>query len=336
MSALKTINWGILGTGGIAGGRFVPGLRAVEGTNLVAAASRTPGKAALFAERYGIPLAYDGYEGLLSRDDIDVVYVATTHNFHYDCVKLALEYGKHVLCEKPFTVNAREARMLIDLARAKRLFLMEGMWTRFLPSIVRLRGWLDEGKIGRILQLRANFGFCVEVQPGHRLLNPALAGGALLDAGIYPLSFSSMVMKESPIEIRAVASISETGVDEQSAYLLKYSGGKVSLLSSAVAVDLYNRADIIGTEGRIVVPPGFHKSPRVELFRNGEEPVIGDHPPVEQDGFKHEIAEVVSCVRSGKTESAVMPLDETARIMETIDEIKRQLGLIYENDRRRL
>jgi predicted dehydrogenase len=123
-------------------------------------------------------------------------------------------------------------------------------------------------------------------------------------------------------------------VDEQSAYLLRYSDGRVSLLSSAVAVDLYNRADIIGTEGRIAVPPGFHKSPRVELHRNGEEPVVGDHPPVEQDGFKHEIAEVVSCLRAGRTESAAMPLDETVRIMETIDEVKRQLGLVYENDRR--
>jgi len=332
MTTLKTINWGILGCGTIAAQRFIPSLRKVAGANLVAVASKTPGKAKAFAEKNAVPNSYDTYEDLLSRADIDVVYVATTHNLHYECVLLALRYGKHVLCEKPFTVNAREAKELILLSRSKNLFMMEAMWTRFLPSTVQTRQWIDEGKIGRILQLRANFGFRTEVTPEHRLMNLSLAGGALLDAGIYPLSFSSMLMKESPSEIHAVASIGVTGVDEQSAYLLKFADGRVSLLSSAVAIDLNNRADIIGTEGRISIPPGFHKSARTELYRNGEEPVIREFSPVEQDGFKYEIEEVVSCLRSGKTESAVMGLDETVAIMETIDEIKKQLGLVYGND----
>lgn len=328
----KAVVWGVIGCGGIAESRFVPGITAARGNVLSAVASRSPGKAEDFARRNGIHGYYQSYEELLSRKEIDAVYIATTHNFHYENVKLALEYGKHVLCEKSFTVNADEARKLIRMARERKLFLMEGMWTRFLPAIIQLREWIKTGRIGEVLQVRANFGFSIDVSPRHRLLNPDLAGGALLDAGIYPLSFASMVMEDKPQFIHAVGEKGSTGVDIHSAYLLKYPKNKIALLSSAVGVDLNNRADILGTKGHITVPAPFHRACRVELYAANEDPLVQEFPPVAQDGFKYEIEAASSAIRSGETESAVMPLDETLLIMSTIDTIKKQLGLVYKND----
>ena len=332
MAVKGNISWGILGSGRIAN-KFAVSMSVAKGAIVTAVASRTAGKAREFAGKYGISAHYDKYEDLVVRDDIDAVYVATTHNFHYENIKLALENGKHVLCEKPLTVNGREAREVINLSRRKRLFLMEGMWTRFLPAIVRLRELLRDGAIGEIRQVRADLGFRSEFNPESRLLRRDLAGGALLDVGVYPLSFSSMVMGERPKEIKAVGEIGSTGVDEQSAYLLAYDDGRISMLSSAIRTALNNRAEVIGTEGRIVVPPVFFKGKSVELQKNGEEPVVFEHSFVDQEGFSFEIEEASNAIHSGKTESTIMPLDETLAQMETIDEIKRQLGLVYPNDR---
>ena len=332
MADMKTISWGILGCGGIAN-KFAVSIAVTDGSVLTAVASRTKGKAAEFAKKHRVAAFHESYDDLVARDDVDAVYVATTHNFHYENIKTALMHGKHVLCEKPLTVNAREAKELIELARQKKLFMMEGMWTRFLPAIVKLREWLKDGLIGEIRQVRADFGFRIGFDPKHRLLNPELAGGALLDAGIYPLSFASMVMGTAPKEIKAVGEIGSTGVDEQSVYLLTYGDGRISVLSSAVRTALTNRAEIIGTDGRIVVPPLFLMAQRVELHKNGEDAVVFEHPFVDQEGFQFEIAEAARAIRAGETECPAMPLDETLQLMQTIDEIKSQLGLVYGNDR---
>ncbi len=332
MAIKGSISWGLLGCGRIAN-KFATSMSAAKGAIIIAVASRTAGKAREFARKYGISAHYDKYEDLVVRDDIDAVYIATTHNFHYENIKLALENGKHVLCEKPLTVNGREAREVIDLSRRKRLFLMEGMWTRFLPAIVRLRELLCDGAIGEIRQVRADLGFRNEFNTESRLLKRDLAGGALLDVGVYPLSFSSMVMGERPKEIKAVGDIGSTGVDEQSAYLLAYDDGRISMLSSAIRTALNNHAEVIGTEGRIVIPPVFFKGKSVELQKNGEEPLVFEHSFVDQEGFRFEIEEASNTIHSGKTESSTMPLDETLAQMETIDEIKRQLGLVFPNDR---
>jgi predicted dehydrogenase len=334
MSGQRTVSWGILGCGTIAG-KFASSIAALDDTPLIAVASRTPDKARKFAEKWHVPVYYDNYEELVASKDVDAIYVATTHNFHHDNISLALEHGKHVLCEKPFTVNAREAAQLIKLARSRKLFLMEGMWTRFLPAMVQLRQWLAEGVIGDIRQVRADFGFRNDLDPANRLFNLELAGGALLDAGIYPLSFASMVMREKPQQIRALAAIGTSGVDEQSAYLLGYSTGRLALLSSAARTELDNRAEVIGTTGRIFIPSRFLVTKRLELHRPNQPVVAMDFPFETTEGFKFEIAAASDAIRAGKTEDPTMPLDETLMIMETIDTIKQQLGLVYSNDRLR-
>lgn len=326
----NVINWGILGCGGIAR-KFVQSIRAVDDAQLVAVASRTVGKAEAFAKEWDVPHAYALYEELLSRDDIVAVYVATTHNFHYECVKLALEYNKAVLCEKPFTVSAWETEELIQLARQKKLFLMEGMWTRLLPAMTQIRTWLSDGVIGIIKQVRADIGFAAKKDPEGRLFNPALAGGALLDVGIYPISFASMVMQRQPSEITPIAKIGETGVDEQSFYLFDYDHETFGVLSSAIQACLAGRAEIIGTEGAIVVPEAFYNTQRAELHRPGEQ-IIKQFPCPPQEGFKYEIEELVRCLQNGEQESHIMPLDETLAIMQTLDRIREQLGLHYAND----
>lgn len=210
----KEIRWGILAPGSIAH-KFVRGLELLEDAKVVAVGSRSIGRAETFAQQYGIAKAYGSYEELASDPDIDIVYVATPHSAHKECALLCLKAGKAVLCEKPFTVNTKEAEEVIQYARESKLFLMEAMWIRYLPVIIKVREWLYKGVIGEVKMLKADFGFRIEWNPEGRLLNPALAGGALLDAGIYPVSFASMVFGKQPVEIKSMSYIGTTGVDEQ-------------------------------------------------------------------------------------------------------------------------
>ncbi len=207
---MQEIKWGIIGCGGIAG-MFATSLQALENGTLLAGASRTAGRAEEFAEKHGMERVYGSYEALVADPDVEAVYIATTHNLHYENVKLCLEKGKHVLCEKPFTVNAVQAQELIELARAKKLFMMEAVWTRFLPAILKLQELLAAGVIGDVRTVKADFSIWRAFDPENRLWNKALAGGALLDLGIYPITFASIVFGEQPIRIQSSAVIGETG-----------------------------------------------------------------------------------------------------------------------------
>lgn len=328
----KTIKWGILGCGGIAH-KFAESAAVLNDVQIVAAASNTPGKAEAFAEKHSIQNYYSDYAGLLKNDEVDAVYVATTHNFHYQNVKQVLEANKPVLCEKPFTVNAREMKALMALAEQKQLFMMEGMWTRFLPAIVQVRNWLAEDMIGTVKQIRATFGFLFPFDPDHRLFNLDLAGGALLDAGIYPLSFANMVMKQPPTEIKAIGEIGSAGADEQSSYLLKYETGCLAFLNSTVNAPVASRAEVIGTKGKITIPKDFLNTQEVWLELNDQEPVQHKLPFPDSIGFKFEIDAASESIRNGLLENEIMPLSDTLQLMETIDEIKSQLGLVYGNDK---
>jgi predicted dehydrogenase len=328
----KMINWGIIGCGGIAN-KFAESAAVLDGVKVIAAASRTLGKAEAFAEKHSIKSYYSGYAEMLKNDDVDAVYVATTHNFHYQNAKQVLEANKPVLCEKPFTVNAREMKSLIALAERKQLFMMEAMWTRFLPAIEQLRMWLAEDIIGTIKQIRATFGFLFPFDPNHRMFNPDLAGGALLDAGIYPLSFANMVMRQKPVEIKALGEIGSTGVDEQSSYILKYESGCLAFLNSTVNAPVASRAEVIGTKGRITIPKSFLNAQEVWLELNNQDPVQKKFPHKDNTGFKFEIEAASESIRNGLLENEIMPLTDTLQLMETIDEIKNQLGLVYANDK---
>lgn len=323
---MQKIRWGILATGGIAR-TFAEDLKRVEGAELVAVGSRTKESAEAFARQYGVARAYGSYEELVQDPDVDVIYVASLHNGHMEHVLLCLNAGKAVLNEKPFTVNADETEELIRTARSRGLFLMEAMWTRYLPAIRKVKEWIAEGRIGEVRAINANFGYKGERDLDGRLLNPLKAGGALLDVGIYPVSFASMVFGEQPERIASQAFIGETGVDEHNAMLFTYPGGRSATLNSAVQLQLNNFCDIFGTEGKIHVP-NFWMARSAVLDVPGREPEHFEYTG-DRIGYAFEAEEVGRCLREGLTESPDMPLDETLAIMRTMDEIRRQWGLRY-------
>ena len=253
---------------------------------------------------------------------MDIVYVATPHPLHARCSRLCLEGGKAVLCEKPFTLNVRQAEELAALARERRLFLMEGMWTRFWPLMGRVREMLAAGTIGEPRMLHVDFCFRSAWNPEGRLLNPDLGGGSLLDVGVYCMALAFMVFRE-PAEITGLADIGETGVDEQAAWVLRYKGGELALCSSAVRTSTPNEANIFGTDGGICIHSPWWQ-PR-EMDVGGESASF----PLEGNGFNYEAAAVVQCLREGKTECEVMPLDESIAIMRAMDTLREQWGLTY-------
>jgi predicted dehydrogenase len=328
---MRDIKWGIIGCGKIAN-MFATSLKALDDGTLLAGASRTPGRAAAFAEKRGMDRAYSDYEALVADPDIDAVYIATTHNFHYENARLCLENGKHVLCEKPFTVNAAQTRELMKLASEKKLFMMEAVWTRFLPAIRKLQALLSEGVVGEVLTVKADFSIAGEFGAEHRLKNRALAGGALLDLGIYPITFASVVFGGQPARIQSSAVIGETGVDDRSFYLFDYEGGRRAMLSSSFTHNAPSEGIICGTKGYIRVP-GFHQAHEFQIHREGNTPPETVSLPYgEGENFKFEIAHAMECIAAGKLESDIMPLSETLAVMQTMDALRAQWGLLYEGE----
>src|SRR6478735_8212752 len=242
----RTVRWGVLATGGIAA-TFTADLQAVPGAEVVAVASRTDTSAKAFAERFGIPKAYGSWAELAADDEVDVVYVATPHSAHREATALCLKAGKHVLCEKAFTLNSREAEELVALARDRGLFLMEAMWTYCNPVIRRLTALIADGAIGDIRTVQADFGLAGPFDPDHRLRNRALGGGALLDLGVYPVSFAQLLLGE-PDRIQAGALLSPEGVDLNTGMLLGWDSGATALLSCSIVANLPTAATVIGTE----------------------------------------------------------------------------------------
>ena len=323
----EKIRWGILGCGSIAR-KFAEGLSAVDDAELAAVGSRTQAKAQAFADEFGAARAHGSYEALAADGEVDVVYVATPHALHKDNTILCLEAGKAVLCEKPFTINAAQARQVIDLARKKGLFLMEAMWTRFLPCLVRVRQLLADGAIGQVRMVAADFGYRADFNPESRIFDPALGGGALLDVGVYPVSLASMIFGDEPLEIAALADLGATGVDEQAAFVLKYPGGRLASLLTAVRTLTPMEATIMGAEGHIRLHTAWWCGSKMTLCVRGQaEQLIELHPA--GNGYDCEAEEVGRCLRAGRTESEVMPLDETLAVMRTLDRIRAEWGLSY-------
>jgi len=322
----EPIRWGILGTGNIAH-QFARGLADTPDATLVAVGSRSIDTANTFAVEFDIERRHPTYEELADDDGVDAVYVSTPHPFHRDNSILLLEHGKAVICEKPFTINAGDAKAVIDVARQRDVFLMEAMWTRYLPAVVRARELIAEGAIGDVRLVQADFGFRAGINPEGRLFNLALGGGALLDVGIYVISMASMILGPRPSRVASTTQIGETGVDEQSAFLLQYPGGELAVLSCAVRTGTAVEARIFGTEGSILLHGPFFKCGALTVKRGGEEEHID--LPLEGNGYNYEAAEVGRCLRAGLKESDVMPLDETLALMELMDSIRAQWGLSY-------
>lgn len=317
------VRWGILSAGRIAD-RFTADLKKTPGAQAVAVAARSIQRAEAFAAKHGISRAYGSYEALAKDPDIDVIYIGTTHNFHKAHTLLCLENGKHVLCEKPFALNAAQARQMIACAREKRLFLMEAMWSRFNPAYKRAMQWVNDGLVGEVRMLKADFGFRAPWEPERRLLNPALGGGSILDAGIYPIALASHLFGPQPSEMQALASLGTTGVDEQAGIMLKYPQGQLALLSSAIRTRTPHNAFIIGTGGMIWMPM-FWRARLAVLWRSKKLPRIAWGAA----GYQHEAAEVGQCIRQGRMESATVSLAESLAFMETMDRIRASIDLKY-------
>ena len=323
---MKKYRWGFLGLGSIAN-RFMSGHSLVDRAELYAVASRDGEKARAFAQKYHACKAYDSYEAMVNDPDVDIVYIATPHPFHLAHARLALEAGKHVLVEKPACVNSRELNALCTLAQTKGLFLMEAMWTRFFPVNIQVVNWLREGRIGRLCQVQAAFAYASEVGDGQsRVYNPHLAGGALMDVGVYPISYADMCYDAAPEAVAALADKAVTGVDSLSNYLLRYPGGGCALLSSAVSCYQKDTAVLWGEKGSIEIPSFWHPD-RAILTVNGKSEVF--ESPVANEGFQYEIEHVHACLDQGLTQSPVMTHAVSQRVMAVCDEIRRQIDLVY-------
>ena len=319
-------NWGILGAGKIAR-KLVKSSWSVPGCKVLAVASNTPGKAADFASDLEIEKAYGCYEDLVADPEIDIVYIANTHNSHESAALMALQAGKHVLCEKPLAVNAEQAGRMISTARKNQRFLMEGMWTRFLPAIQQVRSWLKQQRIGKVKQVHASFG--IDLMHVQRITDPNLAGGALLDLGIYPISFASMVCDgEVPVSIHSTVEKLETGVDGAANMLFEYSTGVWADLKCSCMYALPTEAWIIGEKGLIQVPADFYASQKAILTVEGDEE-FASFPAERQQSFKYQMKEVQDCIQNGLLESKAMPLDETLAIARTMDNLRNEWGIRY-------
>ena len=318
------IRWGILGTGSIAG-KFAQGLAALPDARLVAVGSRAAATAEAFGAQYNIPRRHASYEALARDPEVEAIYVSTPHSLHCENTVLCLGQGKAVLCEKPFAINAAQARQMIGAARAGKVFLMEAMWTRFLP----LMGWVRQHlpEIGQVRLVSADFGFRAGLNPQSRLFAPSLGGGALLDVGVYVLSFASMILGPRPAQLASAACLGETGVDEQTSLLLSYADGAQATLSCAVRTTTPQEARILGTEGMILIESPFWKGTAATLRSGGGQ--VRAEFPLQGNGYHYEAAEVGRCLRAGKTESQLMPLDETLAIAELMDQARAQWGLRY-------
>jgi predicted dehydrogenase len=326
MSDLSRVRWGILGPGSIANS-LAKGVAALPDAEVIAVGSRDQAKANVFADKYGIPNRYGSYQELVDDPEVDVVYVATPHPFHAEHTLLALNARKAVLCEKPFTINERELEHVVRVAREKKLFLMEAMWTRFFPVMVKVRELIKGGAIGDVRMVQADFGFRTSVNEEGRLFNRALGGGALLDVGVYTVSFAQMILG-TPDRMTGLATIGETEVDEQSAFILGFPSGALAVLSTAIRTNTPHIATVIGTDGTITVPTNWWKPNRLVLARSGQPEETIDLPANEA-GFVYEAEEVGRCLRAGKLESEAMPLDDSLSIMRTMDTLRAQWGLKY-------
>lgn len=355
----KTIRWGILGTGVIAR-RFAEGLAHAPGAELLAVGSRTRTGAQAFAAELGARRAYGSYEELAADRDVDVVYIATPNTLHRENALLCFDRGKAVLCEKPFTLDAAEARSVAEVARKKRLFCMEAMWMRFSPLMTEVDALLRRGILGDLRMVSVQLGLSFEPSPAHRVFRPDLGGGALLDLGVYPISLAHKLLGR-PSRIVSDSVVGPTGVDEQVSAILGFPGGRQAIVSASLRNRTTNEAVLMGTHGTMRLHEPLYQPEVLSFTRTpleGPAPAGGarrsahlgrfaQHPLIreitsrvaalrtrsiarraEGNGYNHEAVEVMRCLREGALESRIMPLDETVAVLETMDTIRGQLGAV--------
>ncbi|MCX7520934.1 Gfo/Idh/MocA family oxidoreductase [Microbacterium sp. STN6] len=325
-SGRRPIRWGILATGGIAHA-FARDLVSY-GHIVQAVGSRSQQSADAFAAEYGIPTAHDSYEKLVADPDVDIVYISTPHPFHAENAELALGAGKHVLIEKPITLNAAEAQRIADLAAEKNLLLLEAMWTRFLPHVVRIREIIAAGTIGDVRAFLADHTQLITDDPEHRLNNLALGGGALLDLGIYPISFAAMLFG-SPESVTATGTLRETGADAQVSAVFRYADGAIASTYSASNTKGPNTASILGTNGRIDIDAVWYSPTTFRVYNGSGDVIEAWENTVPERGMQFQADEAERLIHDGAIASSILSPAESVSIMQTLDEVRRQIGVVY-------
>ena len=319
------IRFGIIGLGKIAA-KFAQDLTIHPKAKLQAVASRNGYKAQKFADKYSAAKHYGSYKKLIEDPKVDVVYIATPNHLHYSQALDCMEAGKAVLCEKPFALNASQVRKMIATAKARKVFLMEALWTRFIPATKQLIELIENGQIGQIQSLRADFGFPAPQDPNGRLFNPEMGGGSLLDIGIYPLYLSYLLLGK-PESIAAQAEMHYTGVDSSCSIELSYPGGQTAILESSFLETTPTEAIIEGTEGGIYMHPRFHHCEKLSIEEKGKLKDL--EIPYTGLGYFHEIDEVVNCLQQGKLQSELMPHKDSLALMELLDAVRSLIGLQF-------
>lgn len=325
MPEREKLRWAILGAGKIAH-KFAQDFAVIQRGELVAVAARDADRAKAFAAQYNIPKVYT-YDELYKCNDVDAVYIATTHNFHYGQCLQCITNGKAVLCEKPITINDEQFKNLVAAAKENNVFLMEAMWMYFLPALQQAKAWLDEGRIGALKAVQADFGFAMPYDPEGRLYNRALAGGALLDLGVYAVAFAAYFAGGKPDAVVASGILAKTGVDESTGMLLKYGDVSASLFTS-MTTRLRNKALLFGDAGCIEIPD-FWKAPSATLYNGEHEAVETFKDERTTWGYNFEIQEATDAIRSGALESGIMPHTKSNDLQEIMTEVRRQLGFKY-------
>lgn len=320
------IKIGIIGAGHIAHKFAKAVTRSKLDATLDAIASRSEKKAVAFQNQFDIKKAYNSYEKLYQDPEIDLVYIATPHTFHYDQMMMALDYNKHIICEKPFTINAELAEQVFQKAQEKKCFVMEAMWTRFLPAIIELKKDIDDGIIGNINHLEADFCFNPSNPPTHRLYQPHLGGGALLDVGIYPITFANLFLGQ-PTNIQSDVKMMDTGVDAKETLTYEYPES-TTILRAAIIEERPLVAIIKGEKGFAVVE-GLHDTESIKIFNTEKELIKHIHHPHETNGFEYEIKEAIRCIQKGLLETPILPHEETLSVLNQMDGLRKEWNLIY-------
>lgn len=320
---------GILGTGRIAG-TVAPALVGLPEIECYACASRTPGKAEAFAEKYGFQKVFTSYEAMLEDPQVELVYVATPHSHHYEHMMLCLNYGKHVICEKAFTMNADQARQVAAFAKEKGLYAAEAIWTRYMPSRQRIQEILDSGVIGKVNTLTANLSYVISGK--QRIYDPALAGGALLDIGVYGLNFALMHFGDDIQRMESSVQLTDTGVDAMETITLFYRDGRMAVLTHSIYCRSDRKGIIHGDKGYMVVE-NINNPRSIAVYDLNDRLIHFYGMPAQINGYEYEFAEAVRCIREGKTESQSMPMAETIQVMEIMDHFRSQWGVVYPQEK---
>ncbi len=322
----KVFNWGIIGPGRIAH-KFANDLGVLPNAKLHAVASRSLDKALEFANKYSAVHAYGSYREIISCPDLDAIYIATPHPWHCENTLMCLEHNIPVLCEKPMGMNAKEVRQMIGLAKFQNTFLMEALWTRFLPTTKKVLELIAEGAIGEVNTVKADFGFKATFDAKHRLFNQSLGGGSLLDVGIYPVFLACLILGK-PNSISAEASIGKSNVDENCGIVLKFDNQKLALLHASIVSNTKCEARIYGDKGVIQINSRWHEPTSITWYPEEGEPQDFFFE-FDSFGYKHEIIEVQNCLASNKIESEDLSFDFSIDLAEVMDNIRIQAGIFY-------